>query len=148
MSAYFCWIRRVLVPAAVALCVLPAAATAQPAKWWQNEGVQRTLTLTSDQSQRIEDIFQAALPDQRRLKRQLDELERELGGVVEHAPDEATLVQQVDRIEHARAELNKARTLMLLRIRRVLSADQRKKLSVIHKDFERQRSERRKSQTK
>jgi Spy/CpxP family protein refolding chaperone len=148
MNAHSCLIRRVLVLAAVALCVLPAAASAQPTKWWQNEGVQRKLSLTPDQSQRIEDIFQAALPDQRRLKRQLDELERELGGALEHDPDEATLVQQVDRIEHARAELNKARTLMLLRIRRVLSADQRQKLSMIHKDFERERSERRKSLTK
>ncbi len=102
-------------------------------KWWQNEIVQRKLGLAADQTRRIEEIFQGALPDLRRGKQQLDVLEGELSRLVEKSADDTAVAQQVDRVEAARAVLNKTRTLMLLRIRRVLNPDQRVGLDAFHK---------------
>ena len=118
--------------------LLPLPVQAQAFKWWQDETAQRHLGLTADQSRRIEDIFQAARPELHRAKSQLDGLEAGLGRVVEGA-DDAVLAQQVARVEDARASLNKARTMMLLRIRRVLSSDQRLKLEALHKQRHKQK---------
>ena len=52
-------------------------------------------------------------------------------GVTDNTADLATVAQQVDRLESARADLYKTRTLMLYRMRGVLSADQRAKLQAI-----------------
>ena len=41
-------------------------------------------------------------------------------------------MEQVNTVEGARAELNKARTMMLLRMRRVLTTDQWAKLTALH----------------
>jgi Spy/CpxP family protein refolding chaperone len=60
--------------------------------------------------------------------------------------DEPSVVRQVDRVEAIRASMNKERTLMLLRMRQVLSPEQRAKLGTLHdqweKDHRRQRGDR------
>ena len=53
-------------------------------------------------------------PELVRRKKALDEVERELSRVVESSSDDSVIALQVDRVEEKRAELNKARTLMLL----------------------------------
>ncbi len=129
------------VPAdALAVQNTPAVNDAPRFKWWQNESIQRKLGLTGDQSQRLEEVFQSALPDLRRGKRQLDTLESELARLVESSADDITVAQQVDRVEAARGVLNKTRTLMLLRMRRMLSADQRHRLDAFHKERARDHS--------
>ena len=50
--------------------------------------------------------------------------------------DEAIVVKQVDKVEGVRGHLNKMRTLQLLRIRQVLSPEQRVKLNKIHDQWE------------
>ena len=112
------------------LLIASSALQGQGFKWWRDESVQRKLGLTPEQTRRIDDVFQNALPELRRAKRGLDDLERELSRQVE-STDDAGLLQQVDRVEAARAVLNKARTVMLLRIRRVLTADQRVKFEAL-----------------
>ena len=106
--------------------------------WWREESVQRKLSLNGDQVQRIEDVFQSARPELRRTKRQLDEAEGDLSRVADTSAGDAALAQQVDRVEAARSALNKARTLMLLRIRRILTTDQRVKIDALHKERERE----------
>ena len=125
-----------LLVGASLLSVAPvfAAQDGRRFKWWQNYAVQRTLGLASDQIKRIEEVFQGALPDLRRGKQQLDALEGELSRLVEKSVDDTTVAQQVDRVEAARAVLNKTRTLMLLRIRRILGPDQRVRLDAFHKE--------------
>lgn len=120
---------------AVLLATGPALLLAQDSarfKWWQNETVQKQLGLAGDQVKRIEAVFQGALPDLRRGKQQLDALEGELSRLVEKSADDAAVVQQVDRVEAARGVLNKTRVLMLLRMRRLLSPDQRVRLDAFH----------------
>jgi Spy/CpxP family protein refolding chaperone len=112
---------------ATVLTVTPDV-SAQRFKWWQDEAVQKRFNLTREQAKRIDEIFNNSLPDLRHAKEELDRLEHDLVPLADGSNDDATLKQQVDRVETARAELNKARSLMLLRIRRVLTPDQRVKV--------------------
>lgn len=122
-----------IVALALACLLLAGTAQAQRFAWWRDEGVQRRLGLAADQTRRLEDLFTGALPDLKRGKRQLDAAEQEMARLVDGA-DDSILTQQVDRVEAARSELNKTRAMMLLRMRRVLSAEQRARLDIIHKE--------------
>lgn len=128
---------------AAVLLALLAAAVATPAaaqgKWWHSERFQRKLQLTEDQVSRIEEVFQSAIPQLREQKKALDRLETQLSRLIDTSADEAAVMQEVDRVEAARAELSKARTRMLLRMRRVLTAEQRVKLGALHEEWERER---------
>src|SRR3954468_20587357 len=95
---------------------LASPASAQGFKWWNSDQYRRELGLTSDQSRRIEEIFQASLPNLRVAKKALDEAEATFEGLVQRG-DDGAVMQQVDRVETSRAELNKARTMMLLKMR-------------------------------
>ncbi|HXD18412.1 MAG TPA: periplasmic heavy metal sensor [Vicinamibacterales bacterium] len=100
------------------------AASAQGFKWWQSDTFIRGLGLTQDQSTKIEAIFQKTVPVLRQQKGALDKAEADFNQMVE-ASDDAQVMAQVGVVEAARSELNKSRTMMLLRMRRVLTPDQR-----------------------
>ena len=112
------------------MCVLTLTVSAQGFKWWQSETFTRELGLTSDQSSRIEAIFQRTLPLLRTQKDALDKAEADFNQMVE-ASDDAQVMAQVTVVESARSELNKSRTMMLLRMRRVLTPDQRVKFVML-----------------
>lgn len=119
---------------------LPSSSTRSPsAKWWQSASLKAELGLTEQQSAAVEEIFQANLPKLRATKEELDKLEATLSKLIETGADEAQVIQHIDRVEAARSEMSKARTLMLLRMRRVLSQDQRIKLTAWHERWERER---------
>jgi Spy/CpxP family protein refolding chaperone len=100
----------------------------RPWKFWQGDSKVQ-LGITNQQSADIEQIFQATLPKLEAAKDKIDKLEATLSQTIkDNTADLATVAQQVDRLEAARAELYKTRTLMLYRMRGVLSADQRLKL--------------------
>lgn len=112
---------------------------AQGNKWWKDDRFLKELALTPDQSTRIEQVFQAAQPALRAQKRALDKLEDELSDMIHDAQvDEAELEQFIERVEAARADLSKSRTLMLVRMRRILSAEQSTKLHKLFEQNERQ----------
>ena len=105
-------------------------ASAQGFKWWQSDTFVRELGLTTDQSTKIEAIFQATVPVLRRQKDALDRAEADFNLTIE-ASDDAQVMAQVGVVEAARSELNKSRTMMLLRMRRVLTPDQRVKFVML-----------------
>lgn len=116
--------------AALAALVVGAAvlwappASAQGFKWWQSDTFVRGLRLTQEQSTKIEGIFQHTLPALHKEKDALDKAQADFNQMVE-ASDDAQVMAQVGVVEAARSELNKSRTMMLLRMRRVLTPDQR-----------------------
>jgi Spy/CpxP family protein refolding chaperone len=55
--------------------------------------------------------------------------------------DEAKVLQTADRVEVTRTELSKTRTLMLFRMRRILTDEQNVKLKALH-DHDRDRDRR------
>ena len=117
---------------AVVLLVAPSA-SAQGFKWWNSDQYRRELGLTGEQSRRIEELFQAALPNLRTAKKTLDQAEADFESLVQRG-DDSSVMQQVDRVETARAELNKARTMMLLKMRRTLTTDQWVKLGALERE--------------
>jgi hypothetical protein len=121
-----------------ALLILAATASAQGFKWWSDEQYRRELGLTQEQSRRLEEIFQMSLPTLKVQKKALDVAETEFERLVERG-DDGAVMEQVGRVETARAELNKTRTLMLLKMRRTLTTDQWIKLGALHQAEEKAR---------
>ena len=120
-------------------------AFAQGFKWWQTERFQKELALTTDQITRIEGVYQTTEPLVRAQKQAIDRREEKLSKVIQDPKsDEATLLQATDRLEAARNELSRTRTLMLFRIRRVLTDEQNLKINAMYaKDrADREKSER------
>ena len=117
-------------------------AFAQGFKWWQTERFQKELVLTADQISRIEGVYQTTEPLLRAQKQAIDRREEKLSKVIQDPKsDEATLLQATDRLEAARNELSRTRTLMLFRIRRVLTDEQNVKMKAMH-DHDRAERER------
>jgi Spy/CpxP family protein refolding chaperone len=123
---------------AALLLALAAPVRAQSFAWWKNEQFQKEVGLTSDQCARIDSVFQSTLPKLREGKAQLDRLESELSKLIEVNADESDVVRQIDKVEAERAALNKMRTLMLLHMHQVLTADQLVKFKAAHAEWQRE----------
>ena len=135
-------LRKLFICLVLSLIVQAAAqpAFAQGFKWWQTERFQKELKLAPEQITRIEGIFQASEPLLRAQKQAVDKREEKLSKVIsDPKSDEPSVIQATDRLELARNEMTRTRTLMLFRIRRVLSDEQLLKLNTMH---EHDRSER------
>ena len=114
----------------VLMVLLAAPAYAQRGKWWQDDRFKRDLGLTTDQSGRLEEIFQKTQPTLREKMQALDQAEDQFDRLVEKG-DDASVMQFMETVEAARADLNKTRTMMLLRMRRSLTADQWAKFTAL-----------------
>lgn len=139
-------LRKLLICLVLSLLVQAAArpAYAQSFKWWQTERFQKELKLAPEQITRIEGIFQASEPLLRAQKQAVDRREEKLSKVIsDPKSDEPAVIQATDRLELARNEVTRTRTLMLFRIRRVLNDEQLLTLNVMHEHDrgERERSE-------
>ena len=131
------WIYR-LVPVLLVLAqAAPARGQAFGFPWWKDARFQHDLTLSADQSARIDTIFQSSISALRLQKRDLDQQEAELSRLIATNSDEGTVIQQVDKVETIRALMNKTRTLMLLHERQVLTPDQRIRLNGLREQWER-----------
>jgi Spy/CpxP family protein refolding chaperone len=115
-----------------------SSVSAQGFKWWQNDRYRAELGLTADQSKRLEEIFQSTLPTMRAQKKAFDEAESEFARLV-NAGNDSAATAQIQVVETARAEMNKTRALMLLRMRRALTTDQWVKFGALHQADERER---------
>jgi Spy/CpxP family protein refolding chaperone len=135
------WFRRLLpVFMVLALTGPVRAQSTPPLAWWREPKFQKDLGLTIDQSNRIDGVFQAALPHLRQKKAELDAQEAELSRLVEANVEETVIGKQSDHVEVIRADLNKTRTLMLVHIRQILSPEQRDKFKVLREERERQKA--------
>ena len=135
-------IRIRLLGALVALVlggpVLGAAQGQQQQPWWRSQEIATALGLSADQSTRIDKIFKTTRPDLRQEFEELDRLEAKLTQLIEGGTsDEAALARQIDRVETARAGANKTRSLMLWRMRQVLTPEQRERLKVLQERADR-----------
>lgn len=135
----------------LALCSLlilawqaPASATQsrdQSYKWWLSDDVRQELQLSDEASARIEEIFQATIPELRTGWRKLDVLEKKFDKLVSRDDvTEAEVAHDLEHVEAARGTLRQTRTMMLFRMHRVLTAEQRAQLKAYN---ERRRGERR-----
>src|SRR5262245_56047512 len=124
--------------------LLPAGdAAAQGFKWWKNEQFQKELVLTEEQTVKLEAIFQATLPTLKTQNDDLDKLEHKLSKLIAAGTaEEVKVAEQVDKVEAARSALAKTRTLMMYKMRRLLTDEQNLKMKAMHEKWERERRSR------
>lgn len=116
-------------------------AQAQRFRWWKDERFKKELAITPDQVARIDAVFQAAQPALRAQQRALSMLEDELSKLVVEANVEESEVEHfVTKVESARADLGKTRTMMIFRMRRILTVEQH---ALLQKLFEQNEKDRR-----
>ncbi|MEW5982179.1 MAG: Spy/CpxP family protein refolding chaperone [Acidobacteriota bacterium] len=121
------------------VAALAAPAEAQGYRWWQSDRFKTELSLTADQVTGLEDVFQGLLPRLTSGKDEVDRLEKQLSDLIrEGTASEPEFLKLVDQVEGARAELGKARTLMMYRMYRILTAEQRVKLRALHEQDRKQ----------
>lgn len=126
---------KVPVPATlllITLCASALASLATPAdagqrhKWWESGDIQAELGITDDQSEAIEEVYQSARPTLRALMETLNAEEESLSVLIDATDTrEADVAAQIDSVEAARGALSKERLLMVYRMHRELSIEQR-----------------------
>jgi len=98
-------------------------------RWWMDPALVARLGLSADQQKRIDTLFQQDRLKLIDLTASVEKEEATLEPLLEvDQPDEKSVLAQIDHIAQARAELEKADARMLLGFRRVLSADQWRRL--------------------
>ena len=111
--------------------------------WWIAAETRADLGISDKQSKDIDDIFQATLPSLRAAKEELDKLDDAVASLIKEGTADITVVaRQVGQAEQARANLTTKRTVMLYRVHRLLTPEQRTKLDAM---FARREAERRKN---
>jgi Spy/CpxP family protein refolding chaperone len=122
------------------IAAVPALAGAQGFKWWQLEEFQANLALAPDQITKLEGVYQGLRPKLTSGKEDLDRLEKRLSGVIaEGVMPEGDVMKLVEQVESSRADLTKARTLMIYRMHQLLTPDQRAKMNAMHDRWEKER---------
>lgn len=99
-------------------------------RWWLDGRVQGELQLTPSQAQRLDDIFKSTLADRRRLRAGVEQAQLELDRAIT-AGDETLSAILISRVTSAQAAHGRARTLMVWRMYRVLTPEQRRRLQQI-----------------
>ena len=101
-------------------------------KWWKDAQVQKELGLSTAQSEKINTIWETSVPSLRAAHDELEALEAELSRLIrENTADEKIVALQIDHVEAHRSQVNKARSLMLYRMHRVLTANQYQTLTTL-----------------
>lgn len=133
--------RQLICTAFLLLAAVPALAqtlTPQtlPFPWWKSEPFKKELGLSADQSGRIDKIWETTRPELRAEWDELSKLDAKLSHLIQTDADEALLARQIDRVESARANANKTRSLMLVQMLKVLTPDQRLRFKVLHERWQ------------
>ena len=110
--------------------------------WWKNPRDMAEIGLTAAQSEQIDRIFRTEIEKMKPMRELITELERGVDATSRaNTADNEAYARQVRQVEHKRAELNTARTVMLYRMRRVLNAEQNVRFQAF---YDRREAERKK----
>jgi Spy/CpxP family protein refolding chaperone len=102
-------------------------------KWWLSEEGKTEFGISDQQSRDLETLFQQMLPSLKANKTELDKQEKVLDQLLSSGSStEAVVAQAIDRVESARSALSRTRTLMLYRMYRLLTPEQRAKVQAYH----------------
>jgi hypothetical protein len=122
-----------VIRAAFAICVLiPQLAVAEDARWWRQSDVQRALALSSDQIAALDREFDRTLPERLRSRQELDLADQRIAlALKDGTVSDDAMSAMIVHAETLRARRNVARTMLLLRLRRLLTPAQYRKLEAI-----------------
>jgi Spy/CpxP family protein refolding chaperone len=96
-----------------------------PFKWWLDPAISAELGLTKDQVEKIQGIYDGNVSSSRPLLSLLTRYDQEYQKLLQQEqPDEATVLEAIDRIEHVRYQIGKARSVMLYRFYKCLTKRQ------------------------
>jgi hypothetical protein len=101
-------------------------------KWWIDPKLRGELLINDQQSAAVEKVWNAAAPGLSDLRAKLQKLEETLSQMTDSNADETAVVAQIAIVETTRAELNKGRTLMIYRMNKLLSVDQRARVKAMY----------------
>ncbi|MEO6239395.1 MAG: Spy/CpxP family protein refolding chaperone [Vicinamibacterales bacterium] len=108
------------------------ARSGQRPKWWVDPKLRADLGITDQQSAAVESVWSKSLPALREARERLDKLEDALSVMTQReGSDEAAVMAQIERVENTRAEANKTRTLMIYRMNKILTIEQRAKVKAL-----------------
>jgi periplasmic protein CpxP/Spy len=97
--------------------------------WWKDPRLSQKLQLSDEQSRKIEKIVRDHQMQGIDLRAGVEKQDALLWELMEaDTPDKEQVLAQVDKLSQARAQLEKSHIEMLLAVRRVLTAEQAKKL--------------------
>lgn len=122
---------RRLAAAALALLLTAASAGAgERFAWWLEPSVQQQLQLTERQVNRLERLFHDSLPERRRLRADAERCEQQLADALA-AGDEDRVLALIDEAASAQRAHGRERALLVWRMYRVLTRQQRELLTRI-----------------
>jgi Spy/CpxP family protein refolding chaperone len=101
-------------------------------KWWIDPQLRAELGITDQQSAAVDQVWQKTLPELRDGHERLDKLEKVLSQMVHDGADDPAVEAQIYKVEDTRADLNKVRTVMIYRMNKVLTPDQRAKVKAMN----------------
>lgn len=104
--------------------------------WWKDEKLRAAVGFSVEQGNEIERIVMPTLEQMRPLRREVEQLDKEIEKMVVDSADLMVFKQQVEKVEARRAELNKMRTVMLYRIRRVFTPEQNARFRAAYERWE------------
>jgi Spy/CpxP family protein refolding chaperone len=109
-------------------------------KWWEDPQWRTELALTDHQSGKIKRIFEEEMGKLRALREILDKRQAALSlAMKEERTNFAAISELVDGVGDMHASMYRTRTLMLYRMDRQLSAEQRTKLQSIYERIQNER---------
>ncbi|HMC78098.1 MAG TPA: hypothetical protein VKH34_13220 [Vicinamibacterales bacterium] len=101
-------------------------------RWWIDAKLRAELGINDQQSAAVEKVWNASAPGLSDLRGKLLKLEETLSQMTDSNADEKAVIAQIAIVETTRAELNKGRTLMIYRMNKLLSVDQRAKVKAMY----------------
>jgi Spy/CpxP family protein refolding chaperone len=102
-----------------------------PKKWWIDPALRAEIGITDAQSAAVEDVWQKNAPKLREGWSLLAKQEEALSQMIRDDQPETSVIAQIDKVEAMRAELSKARAVMIYRMNKLLKPDQREKVKAI-----------------
>jgi Spy/CpxP family protein refolding chaperone len=114
-------------------------------KWWDDTATAQRFGLTTAQQRKMDEVFDKSRPQLIDLVAALEKQQAIIDPLLSaNHLDEPAVLAQIDRVVTARAALERANSVMLLDLRKVLTADQWRRLqSEDHKTGRHENSDRR-----
>jgi Spy/CpxP family protein refolding chaperone len=96
--------------------------------WWIDPKLRADLGITDQQSAQVEQIWQKSRPALVEMREKLDKMDKVLSQMISDGVEESKVAAQIELVENTRADANKRRTLMIYRMNKVLTTEQRAKV--------------------
>lgn len=120
-------------PASSSKSAAPQTQTnSRPKPWWADDKVKKELGLTAEQVKAIDDIYSSTKDEWMSYRDATERERKELDRMIaESKLEQWQILRQIDRMETARANSNKTFYMMLYRMNRQLTVEQRLKLQTV-----------------